>query len=365
MKYSRKLFHFGFVLLFSGLSGLFMSYDSGPAREPVRAMYATVWSINTPEKVDHLIETAQQYGFNQIFFQSRYRGDALYTPNRTDSTFRNTEKRCYVLQDSSFDPLAYAIEKANEAGIEIHAWVTVFVMTPHDLWKLDASHAYYTHPEWVTCKRDGTPMPNTEAEGAFFDPGVPAVKQYFTRVISDLVKNYDVAGVQFDYIRYPDSTYGFNPIAMQELEKSGAEDLIQWKRNQITTFVKQLSKQLKSIKPDLQISAAVIADQDKALNKYSQEWPKWIARHYVDKVYLMAYNTSNKSFTKLIAEVAKLKERKRMVIVLRAWPAGKPYPVSQINQKIEITRRYKFKNFGFYSYSGLVDNNYLPGIRFR
>jgi uncharacterized lipoprotein YddW (UPF0748 family) len=208
-------------------------------------------------------------------------------------------------------------------------------------------------------------MPNDEAEGAFFDAGVPAARNYFLNVVSDLVSNYDLAGVQFDYIRYPDSSYGYNPIAMQEYAGSGQKDVQQWKRDQISAFVHRLYVDLKKIKPELQISAAVIAKQDKALNKYSQEWPKWLKKHYVDRVYLMAYNTSNKSFTKLIEDVAQLKEQRKMVIVLRAWPPGKPYPVSQINQKIEITRRHRFKNFGFYSYSGMVDNNYLPGIKFR
>lgn len=341
---------------------LFFTLES---QSQVRAMYATVWSINSPEKIDKLLETAHKYHFNQIFFQSRYRGDALYVPNRTNNTYKNEEQLCYVVKDSTFDPLGYAVEKAKKYHIEIHAWVTVFVITPHDLWKLQENHAYYQKPEWVTYNRSGQMMPNNVQEGAFFDPGVPAYRDYFLNVASDIVSNYDIKGIQFDYIRYPDSSYGFNPIAVEEYSKAENISFQEWKQQQVSTFVNQMYVQLKNINPKLEVSAAVIAKQDKAIYKYSQNWPLWLSEKYIDRVYLMAYNTSNRTFTRLIENAAKIKESKKMVIVVRAWPSGKSYPVSQINEKVRITRQYHFKNFGFYSYSGMVENNYLPYIKFR
>ena len=343
---------------------LFASFTP-KSHAPVRAMYATVWSVSNASDIDKLLETAHKYHFNQIFFQTRYRGDALYRANRKDSTYRNTELLCYTVKDSTFDPLSYALEKAKIYGIEIHAWVTVFVITPHDLYKIKDSHAYYAHPDWVTYNRAGQKMPNDVAEGAFFDPGVPAAQDYFMNIASDIVTNYDIAGIQFDYIRYPDSSYGRNPIAMQEYAKAGNIDFAQWKQKQLSNFVSRMYIQLKSINPKLQVSAAVIAKRDKAVNKYSQNWPKWLKEKYIDKVYLMAYNTSNTTFTKLIAKAAELKETKKMVIVLRAWPpASSSYSAARINEKIKITKKHHFKNYGFYSYSGMRDNNYFPSIKF-
>lgn len=345
------------VFLFSGFSP--------KQKSSVRAMYATVWSISSAKDIDKLLETAHKYKFNQIFFQTRYRGDALYIANRKDSTFTNNEHLCYTVKDTTFDPLAYALDKAKSYNIEIHAWVTVFVVTPHDLWKIKPDHIYYSHPEWLTYDREGDSMVNNIHEGAFFDAGVPAAKEYFLNVVSDIVSNYDIAGLQFDYIRYPDSTYGYNPIARAEYAKSGENDFAVWKQNQLTSFVNSMYLQLKSINPKLQISAAVIAKRDKALNKYSQDWAKWLKSQSIDRVYLMAYNTSVKTFTKLIEQAATVKQSKRMVVVLRAWPPPSgSYPVAKINEKIKITRKHHFKNMGFYSYAGMRDNNYLPYIKF-
>jgi len=353
-----KLFTLLFIVLFT-------SFLPNPHRQE-RAIYATVWSISSPEEVDQLLDLAHQYNFNQIFFQTRYRGDALYQANRTDSTYKNTEHLCYTVKDSTFDPLAYAIKKAKPMGIEIHAWVTVFVVTPHDLWKIQPDHIYYKHTDWMTYNRAGQAMKNDVAEGAFFDVGVPAAREYFKNVVSDIVSNYAIDGVQFDYIRYPDSSYGHNPIALNEYAKvKGEVAWPKWKQQQLNQFVKELYTQIKSINPKVQVSAAVIANRDKALNKYSQDWPLWLSKKYIDKVYLMAYNTSNTSFSRLIEDVSKIKAQKKMVIVLRAWPpSGSLYPVSKINEKILITKKYHFKSVGFYSYSGMRDNHYFPYINY-
>ena len=331
-----------------------------------RAMYATVWSISSAKQIDEVIETAHKYQFNQIFFQARYRGDVLYTPNRIDSTYENKEHLSYVVRDSTFDPLGYAIKKAKKYNIEIHAWLTVFVITPHDLWKLTDDHIYYRNQNWVTHSRNGQMMPNNVLEGAFFDPGVPCAKRYFMNVASDIAVNYDIDGIQFDYIRYPDSSYGHNPIAKNEYAKSDQIPFQVWKQNQVSEFVESLYRQLKKLKSGIKVTAAVVANREKALNRYSQDWAKWLEGRYIDKVYLMAYNSSNRSYTTLMKNSEKLKHSKKIVMVLRAWPqAGRTYPASQINDKILISRQYHFKNLGFFSYSGMKDNNYFSKINFR
>ena len=98
-----------------------------------RAFWTTIWSCNKPEKIDKIIDNASNNGYNQIFIQVRYRGDAMYFPNKKDSSYTNNESRCYILKGSNFDPLQYAIDKAKEKNIEIHAWVPIFVVTPHTL----------------------------------------------------------------------------------------------------------------------------------------------------------------------------------------------------------------------------------------
>ena len=328
-----------------------------------RAMWATIWSINTPEKVTQIINTAHKFHFNKIFIQVRYRADALYFPNLEDTTFNNNESRCYILKESNFDPLKYAIYKAKQKNIEVHAWVPIFVITPHDLKKISKNHIFHARKDWLTYHKNGKPMAYDSHEGAFLDPGIPQVQAYTLDILQDIASNYDVDGIQLDYIRYPDSLYGFNPIAVKRFEESNFTNFAEWKQLQVNSFVNKAFIMLKSIKPSLQVSAAVFGNQRKAVNLFSQNWKKWLNESYIDKVYVMAYNTSDKSFTEVINGIKEV-NKQRTNIVLRAWVDRGSYGVHQINNKIKISEKLGFTNFGFYSYSGLIKNNYLPNIKY-
>lgn len=328
-----------------------------------RAIWATIWSVNSPEKIDEIVKTVQQYHFNKVFIQVRYRGDALYFPNRTDTTYENREERSYILKNGDFDPLSYMIEQLKGTDIQVHAWVPIFVITPYDLSKIGPSNLYYAHPEWITVSDNGVKMRSNEHEGAFLDPGIPEVQQYMINVLSDIASNYDIDGIQLDYIRYPDSIYGYNPLAIANFKLSEEKDFERWKQQQINTFVNKAFIQLKNIKPEMEISAAVFANQKKASNQLSQNWNEWIKDAYIDQVYVMAYNTSNRTFENVLKDMATL-DKSKINVILRAWTDNKPYSYHLINDKIELCKKYQNMNMGFYSYSGLIKNQYLKHIKF-
>ncbi len=328
-----------------------------------RAMWATIWSSNTAAKIDNIINDASINNFNKVFLQVRYRADAMYIPNRIDSTYQNNELRCYILKDPTFDPLRYAIVKAKEKNIEIHAWVPIFVVTPHDLSKISETHIYNTHKEWLTYDQSGVVMAYNSHEGAFLDPGISDVQNYTLDILRDIAINYNIDGIQLDYIRYPDSLYGFNPIAIQNFKNSDTNNFAAWKQMQINSFVQKSFRMLKEIDTNIQVSAAVFGNQRKAIDMFSQNWKTWLNQNYIDKVYVMAYNTSDKSFTKVLQSISEVDKRKTN-IVLRAWVDRGHYKVHQINNKIEISKKMNFVNFGFYSYSGLIKNNYISRIKY-
>ncbi len=328
-----------------------------------RALWATIWSCNKPDKIDDIIENANKYGYNKIFIQTRYRADAMYFPNKNDSSYKNTESRCYILNDSDFDPLQYAIDKAKGSKIEIHAWVPIFVVTPHNLNKIDSAHIYYSHSNWITYSEDGKPMHNTDHEGAFLDPGIPQVQEYTLNILKDIALNYNIAGIQLDYIRYPDTIFGHNPLAIDHFKRSGESNFTKWKESQISSFVNKTYIMLKNINPNLQISAAVFGNQRKAINLFSQNWKKWLEGSYIDKIYVMAYNTSDVSFTNVLNQINDV-DKRRTTIILRAWVDRGHYSTHKISSKIKISKRKGFHNFGFYSYSGLIKNKYIGTIKY-
>lgn len=332
----------------------------------VKAVWAPVWDITTPRAIDKLVTDCKEAGFNEILAQVRYRGDALYVPNKHDHRFPNPDPRSHLLQDAAFDPLDYLLQKTRNTNIKVQAWVTVFVISTRETDKLARSHMFFKHPEWISSDFAGQPMHHTSYEGAFFDPGIPAVRDYVRNVILDIAANYPVAGIHLDYIRYPDMQFGFNALARQafqsQVAEQDAESWLAWKEGVILEFINHLRRDLASCRKGLRLTAAVVDDPDKARQKYSQNWPTWLERGAVDAVYLMAYTPQTARLDSLLQAQAS-SQKKKIIVGLRGWDGDIGYTAGQIAEKLALVKQRRNGGFALFSYGGLVRDGYLPTLK--
>jgi len=354
-----------FRLSFSIFLFFFFSF----LKAEIRAVWAPIWDLKTPGKIDSLITDAKNHHLNQILAEVRYRGDAMYFPQKRDSTFSNSEPRSYVLPDSLFDPLEYLITKAKEKKIEVYAWVTTYVITPHDLKNISRNHLYFRHPEWITADFLNRKMSPQILEGAYLDPGIPEVRKYLQNVFLDIIRNYDVDGIQLDYVRFPGVKFGYNETARRnfktQVKFQDAESWQNWREEQIDIFVKNLYDKIKTFSPKTKVTAAVISKPKIAAERYSQNWMKWLREGYLDEVYLMAYERDNVKFQAIIDSVDALHFNKKIVVGLRAWSNGCSYSAAEINDKLKIVKEKKFAGFALFSYAGIIRCHYFPKLKIK
>lgn len=335
----------------------------------IKALWVPIWEITRPGKIDTLFLDIEDQKFDRLLVQVRYRGDAAYIPNKHDASFPNPEKKYFAISDSSFDPLAYIIDKAEDKEIEVHAWFTTFVITGHDLTKLDSSHVFFTHPEWITSQFTSQPMDYKDDMGAFLDPGIPAVQDYTLNVILDVVANYAIDGVHLDYIRYPGTYFGFNELAKKtfkaEVKYQDASSWQQWKLDQVTRFVAKISQYAKEISPEIQLSAAVFSDVDEARERYSQDWIFWLEKGYIDIAYTMSYTTSTERLQQDLTFLKNYGLNAKTVVGLRAWEKGDSYPASQIKEKIKVISKLNYAGYALFSYTGIKQSEYFKNLKIK
>ena len=148
-----------------------------------------------------------------------------------------------------YDPLAFAIAEAHQRGLELHAWFNPFrALHPQAKSPVAVNHISRIHPEFV--RRYGDQL--------WLDPGEPAVRAYVLRVVMDVVRRYDVDGVQFDDYFYP---YPEKNAAGRELEfpddatwkkyglASGLFNRDDWRRANVNQFVQSVYQSIKALKP--------------------------------------------------------------------------------------------------------------------
>lgn len=109
------------------------------------------------------------------------------------------------------DPLAVLCQKAHAQGIEVHAWlVTYRVCTT---WPPSGNSIVAAHPEWIMVPQAEMGKALSTASrisGAYtFDPGSPDVQEYLSAIVRELVTNYPIDGINWDYIRYTQTDAGY------------------------------------------------------------------------------------------------------------------------------------------------------------
>lgn len=331
-----------------------------PSKE-LRGTYVVSWrQMTSPEKIDKVVQEAYDANFNAIFVQVRARGDAYY-----NSSFVSRSEELSG-QPLSFDPLQYAIDKAHERGIEVHAWLNAMVA-----WGTNASapkdpnHVFNAHPEWLL--RDSTgkiayPDPKTDpknsvVEGPYFlAPGIPEVKDYLFDVYMEVVEKYDVDGIHFDFIRFPSrmgpvtAPVGYEEVSLQRFrEETGKEPVAyseawnQWRADQITEIVSRIYKGTKERKPDVDVSASVLAAWDLGLGRVFQDWRKWMELGILDFVVPMSYSASNATVWKDTTDALQVADPDKVVVGLGAHLMKKN--PEKIAEQIEILRQLKVKGF--------------------
>lgn len=281
-----------------------------------------------PDSLDRLILRAEAAGANGLIVQVVGRAEAYY---RSDILPRAP----YSGYD---DPLAYLIARAKPRGMEVHAWVNAFLVWSSPREPSDSSHVWHAHPEWFMDHVSGKStrdFTQREAEaaglvGATLSPSLPDVRAFIASIAVEIAMNYPVEGIHLDYIRYPNSSFGYEPrsVAMFFNETgrmpSESPDLWRdWKANQVTMTVETVRFRLNSASPSTLLSCAVMANPHTAASEFGSPWRDWLARGLVDFVCPMAY-TSNRSQALELARVTTAEYASNVV-----------YGIAVYNQSVE------------------------------
>lgn len=107
------------------------------------------------------------------------------------------------------DPLAYLCQKAGEQNIQVHAWLVAYRVSSS--WPPSGNAFLAAHPEYLMVPRAGIDSDPVVTIGGHYilDPGSPDVQNYLVNIARELVSNYPIHGINWDYIRYTQTDAGY------------------------------------------------------------------------------------------------------------------------------------------------------------
>ncbi len=268
-------------------------------------------------RVRQIMDNHVAANMNAVLWQIRQSGTAYYT-----SSF---EPWGYYAGSSypGYDPLEYAIEQAHLRGLELHAWFNVFAASS----TADGTPAQQ-HPEWVCRDRDNNPMTSYRA----LSPGLEEVREYTLDVVMEVVNNYDIDGMHFDYVRW--NEHSASILANREADQlaeintldgqisdenmevllndrsgrylydhlhpysggvpSGFSSWEEYWRSSVTEFVQLAHDSIQTVKPWVRLSAAALGKYNwsgwNGYNVVYQDAALWFNEGYIDQLTPMHYH---------------------------------------------------------------------------
>lgn len=259
-------------------------------------------------QVAQVVEDAAKLGVNTLVVQAIRRGDCLCLksglPPATDADL-----------EKNFDPLALVTRLAHAKGLRVIAWASVTGIANTAAPNTNKNHVMRTHgptagqDSWLARRQDGSWQ---EGSDGWLDAGIPAAADYAAQAVANLVRNYDVDGVQLDRIRYPDGgNWGYDAkVIARYRAETGAKnmplpndpDWQQWKREQVTALVRRIALEVKSARPSAWMTAATITygppprlldpegfRKSRPYTEVLQDWPTWIYDGLIDLNVPMNY----------------------------------------------------------------------------
>lgn len=226
--------------------------------------------LSQQDELSSTLDRLKAAGINTVMLQTRVRATTIY-PSDIEPW-----DECLTGRgggNPGYDPLAFAISECHKRGMELHAWV---VALPIGKWNsYGCRRLRKLHPKMVK---------KIDDEG-YLNPEYESTSQYIADICAEIASRYDIDGLHFDYLRYPETW-----------SKKGHEDS---GRYNITHIAAVVSRRVKSLKPWAKISCSPIGKHDDLPRQSSKGWNArtrvcqdaqlWLDSHIMDQLYPMMY----------------------------------------------------------------------------
>lgn len=311
--------------------------------------------IAQQEELRLILDRLQEANFNTVFLQVRLRGDVIYR-SAIEPASKTFSGKYGVMP--GYDPLSFAIEECHKRGMECHAWFVTFPLgTEKSVKEQGVLSVVKRHPS--LCKRHNGEW--------YLDPGVPGTADYILSLVKELVLNYDIDGIHFDYIRYPEQAKSF-PDAKVYNRYGKPKALSEWRRENINQMVYRIYDWVKQAKPWVQVSSSPLGKYSRipkvpnagwtAYESVFQDPKKWLENGKQDMIVPMMYYL-NKNFYPFVDNWVENSGGRLVVPGLGAYRMEKEeadWALTDITDQIDYCRYYGGSGCAFFRCGNVLHN---------
>ena len=299
-------------------------------------------------------------GFNAIAPNMLWSGTAFYPSSVVPVNHKVKEEGDYLQE---------ILDAAKPLGMKVHVWKVMWQLG--EGWLADPG---VTEP---FRKKGKLQVDANGKEQPWLCPCDEDNRNYEEAAILEAAK-YPIDGIHLDYIRFSGQDFSYTKMCRSRFESSHKkvehwpadcapggsrfDEYAAFKREVITSFVREVREKLKKKKPALELSAAVFAYVGIARDSVSQDWPAWAKEGLVDWLSTMTYTEDAAGFRAAVAL-----QKEEMGPKTRLYPgmqvtfdAGRVVALDTLVDEIKAVRELGLGGYTLFEYRDQLQDTVFP-----
>lgn len=313
--------------------------------------------LNSRDNIKEAVARCEASGINNIFVVVWNKGKTLYPSPLMKEKFGIEIDATYAGRD----PLKEMIEEAHAKNIKVHAWFEYGFACSYSQ---SGGHIIQKYPSWAAKDQNGALVVKNGFD--WMNPFLPEVQQFMIDLFTEVVRSYDVDGVQGDdrmpalptaggYDEYTVNLYKSTHNGANPPSDYKNSEWLKWRSDLLTEFLGKLYGEVKKLKPNVVVSSAP-SIYPWGRDEYLQDWPSWLSKGYVDMVIPQHYRYDINAYqSTLIQQLGYLQPKDRGKFYPGVLIQNGTYNPSDVflRQMIEENRRQGITGECFWFYEGL------------
>ncbi|MBD2460313.1 glycoside hydrolase family 10 protein [Oscillatoria sp. FACHB-1407] len=352
-----------------------------------------VWLTNVgsgvlfaPWGVERALNQLARLNFNTVYPVVWNRGHTFYPSATAQRIIGRSQDPWLNTLRLGGDVLSTIVKQGNRQGLRVIPWFEYGFMAPAQ------STLVYRHPEWLTQRQNGTktlelheheqtlltPTQNQldqqqlrreiysrlVGDRVWLNPLHPEVQQFLLDLITEVVTQYDIDGIQLDdHFGFP-VEFGYDPytVNLYQQEHNGAKppndplnaEWMQWRANRLTAFMGRIFETVKALDPNCIVSLSP-NPQAFSYHAYLQDWQTWVNRGWVEELVVQVYRNDLSSFQAVLAQpsIRAAQQRIPVAIAILTGSWRRPITFRQIRQQVEAVRKADLNGVSFFYWETL------------
>ncbi len=327
--------------------------------------------LQSPENIENALNFLKANGFNTVFPAVWNRGFTAFPSQVMEEHGFPKQDPFYVRKD--FDPLREIVSQGKAKDMAVIPWFEYGFAASHNL---DGGHILRTKPQWSAIDSSGGKVRHGNL--TWMNSLDPEVQQFMLDLITEVIAEYDVVGIQGDD-RLPAMPYngGYDTDTQDKFRakfgrnppNNGKDPIwIKFRADLLTQFLERLFGQVKSIKSNCVVSMAP-APFSFGLNNLMQDSNNWVKKGIVDFLHPQLYRTS---FANYKPEIDKIKTSFSDLAQRRKFSPGIAFRANSVDltssdivKCVQLNRSSSLGGQVFFHYEGLIKDSNDMAIALR